>query len=236
MDNFDYLTRDWSILGPHHLDEYVRVWSEYDPEARGCVKHVDIVTVLKRIAPPLGFGKFCPHREACKVGAVWVYRCSSSHKTLRNLYFHLPWKLNTTAISGIGALFGFIDLFFREPIEQLVLRASWRPDLWVVAATLLVGNLSSFYGYSNEYATKQWGLMSRWMVCTCVITSGTFLCRTAQNKNVKWPNSSFMNYVGTRRWIFNSLSEFERHSYQQCSKIVQAHSTSLTSGNNCDAI
>jgi len=67
MDNFDYLTRDWSILGPHHLDEYVRVWSEYDPEARGCVKHVDIVTVLKRIAPPLGFGKFCPHREACKV-------------------------------------------------------------------------------------------------------------------------------------------------------------------------
>ena len=118
MDNFDYLTRDWSILGPHHLDEYVRVWSEYDPEARGCVKHVDIVTVLKRIAPPLGFGKFCPHREACKVGAVWVYRCSSSHKTLRNLYFHLPWKLNTTAISGIGALFGFIDLFFREPIEQ----------------------------------------------------------------------------------------------------------------------
>lgn len=70
MDNFDYLTRDWSILGPHHLDEYVRVWSEYDPEARGCVKHVDIVTVLKRIAPPLGFGKFCPHREACKVKMI----------------------------------------------------------------------------------------------------------------------------------------------------------------------
>ncbi|XP_020894868.2 voltage-dependent L-type calcium channel subunit alpha-1D, partial [Exaiptasia diaphana] len=66
MDNFDYLTRDWSILGPHHLDEFVRVWSEYDPEASGCVKHLDIVTVLKRIAPPLGFGKFCPHREACK--------------------------------------------------------------------------------------------------------------------------------------------------------------------------
>lgn len=24
MDNFDYLTRDWSILGPHHLDEFIR--------------------------------------------------------------------------------------------------------------------------------------------------------------------------------------------------------------------
>ena len=74
MDNFDYLTRDWSILGPHHLDEYVRVWSEYDPEALGCIKHVDIVTLLKRIAPPLGFGKFCPHREACKVNISDVVR------------------------------------------------------------------------------------------------------------------------------------------------------------------
>jgi len=34
MDNFEYLTRDSSILGPHHLDEYIRVWSEYDPSAR----------------------------------------------------------------------------------------------------------------------------------------------------------------------------------------------------------
>lgn len=34
MDNFDYLTRDSSILGPHHLDEFIRVWAEYDPAAR----------------------------------------------------------------------------------------------------------------------------------------------------------------------------------------------------------
>ncbi|MEQ2162752.1 Voltage-dependent L-type calcium channel subunit alpha-1C [Goodea atripinnis] len=34
MDNFDYLTRDWSILGPHHLDEFKRIWAEYDPEAK----------------------------------------------------------------------------------------------------------------------------------------------------------------------------------------------------------
>ncbi|GAB5568160.1 voltage-dependent L-type calcium channel subunit alpha-1D isoform X12 [Prionailurus iriomotensis] len=37
MDNFDYLTRDWSILGPHHLDEFKRIWSEYDPEAKRLV-------------------------------------------------------------------------------------------------------------------------------------------------------------------------------------------------------
>ncbi|XP_055454049.1 voltage-dependent L-type calcium channel subunit alpha-1S [Psammomys obesus] len=66
MDNFDYLTRDWSILGPHHLDEFKAIWAEYDPEAKGRIKHLDVVTLLRRIQPPLGFGKFCPHRVACK--------------------------------------------------------------------------------------------------------------------------------------------------------------------------
>ncbi|KFD52387.1 hypothetical protein M513_06768 [Trichuris suis] len=66
MDNFDYLTRDWSILGPHHLDEFVRLWSEYDPDAKGRIKHLDVVTLLRKISPPLGFGKLCPHRLACK--------------------------------------------------------------------------------------------------------------------------------------------------------------------------
>ncbi|XP_034027338.1 LOW QUALITY PROTEIN: voltage-dependent L-type calcium channel subunit alpha-1D-like [Thalassophryne amazonica] len=66
MDNFDYLTRDWSILGPHHLDEFKRIWSEYDPEAKGRIKHLDVVALLRRIQPPLGFGKLCPHRVACK--------------------------------------------------------------------------------------------------------------------------------------------------------------------------
>ena len=33
MDNFDYLTRASSILGAHHLDEFIRIWAEYDPSA-----------------------------------------------------------------------------------------------------------------------------------------------------------------------------------------------------------
>lgn len=69
MDNFDYLTRDWSILGPHHLDEFIRLWSEYDPDAKGRIKHLDVVTLLRKISPPLGFGKLCPHRVACKVSS-----------------------------------------------------------------------------------------------------------------------------------------------------------------------
>ena len=80
MDNFDYLTRDWSILGPHHLDEFVRLWSEYDPDAKGRIKHVDVVTLLRKISPPLGFGKLCPHRVACKVNEK--YHIPSLHLAL----------------------------------------------------------------------------------------------------------------------------------------------------------
>ncbi len=39
MDNFDYLTHDWSILGPHHLDEFKKIWAEYDPEATWVKAH-----------------------------------------------------------------------------------------------------------------------------------------------------------------------------------------------------
>uniref|UniRef100_A0A3B4ATH4 Voltage-dependent L-type calcium channel subunit alpha n=1 Tax=Periophthalmus magnuspinnatus TaxID=409849 RepID=A0A3B4ATH4_9GOBI len=66
MDNFEYLTRDWTVLGTHHLDEFKRVWSDYDPEATGRIKHIDLVTMLRRIQPPLGFGKLCPHRVCCR--------------------------------------------------------------------------------------------------------------------------------------------------------------------------
>ena len=31
MDNFDYLTRDSSILGSHHLGEFITSWAEFDP-------------------------------------------------------------------------------------------------------------------------------------------------------------------------------------------------------------
>jgi hypothetical protein len=33
MDNFDYLTRDSSILGSHHLSEFTNAWSQFDPGA-----------------------------------------------------------------------------------------------------------------------------------------------------------------------------------------------------------
>lgn len=38
-----------------------------DTPRRGRIKHLDVVTLLRRIQPPLGFGKLCPHRVACKV-------------------------------------------------------------------------------------------------------------------------------------------------------------------------
>ncbi|XP_062829996.1 voltage-dependent P/Q-type calcium channel subunit alpha-1A isoform X12 [Anolis carolinensis] len=66
MDNFEYLTRDSSILGPHHLDEYVRVWAEYDPAAWGRMTFMDMYEMLRHMSPPLGLGKKCPARVAYK--------------------------------------------------------------------------------------------------------------------------------------------------------------------------
>ncbi|XP_023197481.1 voltage-dependent N-type calcium channel subunit alpha-1B-like isoform X20 [Xiphophorus maculatus] len=66
MDNFEYLTRDSSILGPHHLDEFIRVWAEYDPAACGRIKYSDMYQMLLHMPPPLGLGKKCPPRVAYK--------------------------------------------------------------------------------------------------------------------------------------------------------------------------
>ncbi|XP_029142215.1 voltage-dependent N-type calcium channel subunit alpha-1B-like, partial [Protobothrops mucrosquamatus] len=66
MDNFEYLTRDSSILGPHHLDEFIRVWAEYDPAACCRIHYKDMYNLFRAIAPPLGLGKKCPHRVAYK--------------------------------------------------------------------------------------------------------------------------------------------------------------------------
>ncbi|CAF1608100.1 unnamed protein product [Didymodactylos carnosus] len=94
MDNFDYLTRDWSILGRQHLNEFVDVWTEYDPAGNfikntlkyfivmrdqaivfvvaffylcsGKIKHYDLINLLRKINPPLGFGKLCPDRLVYK--------------------------------------------------------------------------------------------------------------------------------------------------------------------------
>ncbi|XP_046452680.1 voltage-dependent calcium channel type A subunit alpha-1-like isoform X10 [Daphnia pulex] len=66
MDNFDYLTRDSSILGAHHLDEFIRIWAEYDPNATGKILYTEMFDMLKNMDPPLGFGNKCPYRLAYK--------------------------------------------------------------------------------------------------------------------------------------------------------------------------
>ena len=112
MDNFDYLTRDWSILGPHHLDEFVRLWSEYDPDAKGRIKHVDVVTLLRKISPPLGFGKLCPHRVACKVICFFP-----NGKPITNYQFSCPLHLRLlpilclSAYTKLSVIFRYFVLF-----------------------------------------------------------------------------------------------------------------------------
>lgn len=60
MDNFDYLTRDPSILGAHHLDEFIRAWSNIDPKGLGQIHYTDMHKMLLNMEPPVGFGRKCP--------------------------------------------------------------------------------------------------------------------------------------------------------------------------------
>ncbi|CAF0900785.1 unnamed protein product [Rotaria sordida] len=66
MDNFDYLTRDSSILGAHHLDEFIRSWSEYDPDGTGKLEYTKMFEMLRLMSPPVGFGTKCPSKLAYK--------------------------------------------------------------------------------------------------------------------------------------------------------------------------
>ncbi|XP_076000695.1 voltage-dependent R-type calcium channel subunit alpha-1E [Genypterus blacodes] len=66
MDNFEYLTRDSSILGPHHLDEFVRIWGEFDRLACGRIHYTAMYEMLTHMQPPLGLGKKCPAKIAYK--------------------------------------------------------------------------------------------------------------------------------------------------------------------------
>ena len=48
-DSFDYLTRDSSILGSHHLSEFVTTWCEYDPGGEGLVHYTDLLALLRQV-------------------------------------------------------------------------------------------------------------------------------------------------------------------------------------------
>ncbi|CAF5133991.1 unnamed protein product, partial [Rotaria sp. Silwood1] len=73
MDNFDYLTRDSSILGAHHLDEFIRAWSEYDPDGTGKLEYTKMFEMLRLMSPPVGFGTKCPSKLAYKVYIRMIY-------------------------------------------------------------------------------------------------------------------------------------------------------------------
>ena len=59
MDNFAFLSQDESILGSHHLDDFLQAWAEFDPRGRGYIRHTEVVSLLKLLSPPLGKGSQC---------------------------------------------------------------------------------------------------------------------------------------------------------------------------------
>ncbi|OON23827.1 transporter, cation channel family protein, partial [Opisthorchis viverrini] len=128
MDNFDYLTRDSSILGPHHLDEFIRVWAEYDPGARGLIHHKDMYEMLRNMEPPVGFGKNCPYRLAYRMSDNPSVRVAAM---LSNSV--IPGPLITsldiqTEFRANGFIITFSDHFIFEQYEQKLVRMNMPVD------------------------------------------------------------------------------------------------------------
>eukprot|EP00045_Choanoeca_perplexa_P018233 m.282974 g.282974 ORF g.282974 m.282974 type:complete len:1665 (+) comp17755_c0_seq4:1769-6763(+) len=55
IDNFEYLTRDASMLGEQDLPAFGEVWARYDPDNKRRLHHSDVLELLKHLKPPLGF-------------------------------------------------------------------------------------------------------------------------------------------------------------------------------------
>ena len=96
MDNFDYLTRDWSILGPHHLSEFVHLWSEYDPDAKGFIKHVDVVTLLV-----VGFVKLSPGSSKLVFQVVQPLLYICTHLLLLLFFLLSLWQALSSESSNV---------------------------------------------------------------------------------------------------------------------------------------
>ena len=63
MDNFVYLTHDWSELDSRHIHLFTAAWSAYDKRGAGYIRKEDLILLLKGLNPPLGNGVMCPDRS-----------------------------------------------------------------------------------------------------------------------------------------------------------------------------
>ena len=167
MDNFDYLTRDWSILGPHHLGEFVVLWSEYDPDAKGKIKHVDVVTLLRKISPPLGFGKLCPHRVACKRLVSMNMRLNPDGTVNFNatLFALVRTSLNIMTDGNIDEsneeLRQQIIKVFKEGVD-LPMLDSCCPGPGCEFSLFLFSNISIMFSIYQIYCFQCWKRRSQW--------------------------------------------------------------------------
>ena len=62
MDNFVYLTHDWSELDSRHIHRFTAMWSHFDKPGLGYIDIEELVPLLKALEPPLGNGHLCPER------------------------------------------------------------------------------------------------------------------------------------------------------------------------------
>jgi hypothetical protein len=114
MDNFDYLTRDWSILGLHHLGEFVTLWSEYDPDAKARTVAIENFYVVNFFFHFLELNDFGSNQ---KLSAEHDGRTYSSDTYLDNYNFPKVLKFWPTVSFG--------TTMFNAPETRTTLQMHW---------------------------------------------------------------------------------------------------------------
>ncbi|XP_047135696.2 voltage-dependent L-type calcium channel subunit alpha-1S isoform X1 [Hydra vulgaris] len=66
MDNFEYLTRDNSIMCLQDLKDFVSCWSQFDPQATGYIPNDKLYELMCLTSPPIGFGAKFPKAVCLK--------------------------------------------------------------------------------------------------------------------------------------------------------------------------
>nr|XP_047135692.1 voltage-dependent L-type calcium channel subunit alpha-1D isoform X2 [Hydra vulgaris] len=113
MDNFEYLTRDNSIMCLRDLKDFVSCWSQFDPQATGYITDDKLYELMRLTSPPIGFGTKCPK-------AVCLKRMMQMNIPLNadsNVSFHTV--LMTLVRCGLKIHLNKTDVEFKNIIKSL---------------------------------------------------------------------------------------------------------------------
>lgn len=129
----------------------------------GRIKHIDVVTMLRRIQPPLGFGKLCPHRVACKVSkpsfrlSVSSWNRSAILSLMSSSRDWWLWMSRCTLMGQSPSMLLCLLLFGPHSRSRLKVRPPLKLTQPSLVAVCSFHVMNCFCGPIRSYWSAEWG-------------------------------------------------------------------------------